>query len=426
MYNGEVIAVKKLHPLQGLDDKSFESEFRNLRGIHHENVVRLLGYCYALKMKFVTHNGELVRAKEMERVLCFEYMQGGSLDKHISEESCDLDWPTCYRIIKGTCEGLNHLHNARGKPIFHLDLKPANILLDENKTAKIGDLGLSRLITSTETHKTETVTGTQGYMPPEYTKDGFISMKFDVYSLGVIILKIMAGNIGYTRCNELPHEEFVELVTNSWKERLQGRSGSSSQEINILRLKACVDIALRCVRDDRKKRPSINDIVKELEQLESKIKEILLSSDQSKNLIGQQRSSADSNILAVDPTLELRFPFEPRKDISCCLQLTNLTEGSIAFNIKTNPTKYYTEPSKGIMPPCSKRYVLVTLPAQEEVPPSNMQCQDMFLVQSVHVGKELTSDDDITGDLFEKVMKDKVVDVVKLPIVYVARDQFTH
>jgi hypothetical protein len=60
------------------------------------------------------------------------------------------------------------------------------------------------------------------------------------------------------------------------------------------------------------------------------------------------------------------------------------------------------------------------------VPPSNMQCQDMFLVQSVHVGKELTSDDDITGDLFEKVMKDKVVDVVKLPIVYVARDQFTH
>jgi serine/threonine protein kinase len=50
-------------------------------------------------------------------------------------------------------------------------------------------------------------------MPPEYTKDGFISMKFDVYSLGVIILKIMAGNIGYTRCNELPHEEFVELVS---------------------------------------------------------------------------------------------------------------------------------------------------------------------------------------------------------------------
>ena len=78
------------------------------------------------------------------------------------------------------------------------------------------------------------------------------------------------------------------------------------------------------------------------------------------------------------------------------------------------------------MPPCSKRYVLVTLPAQEEVPPSNdMQCHDMFLVQSVHVSKELTSDDEITGDLFEEAMTEKVVDVVKLPIVYVARAQFT-
>lgn len=55
-----------------------------------------------------------------------------------------------------------------------------------------------------------------------------------------------------------------------------------------------------------------------------------------------------------------------------------------------------------------------------------MQCRDMFIVQSVNVGKELTSNDNITGDLLEKVMKDKVVDVVKLPIVFVARDQFTH
>lgn len=75
--------MKKLHPLH-LDDKEFDSEFRNLRGIHHENVVRLLGYCYAIREKYVTHNGGLHRAKETERVLCFEFMQGGSLDKHIS------------------------------------------------------------------------------------------------------------------------------------------------------------------------------------------------------------------------------------------------------------------------------------------------------------------------------------------------------
>jgi len=77
------------------------------------------------------------------------------------DESCDLDWPTSYKIIRGVCEGLNHLHTAKVKPIYHLDLKPANILLDKNMTAKIGDLGLSRLVASTETHRTEVVKGTQ-------------------------------------------------------------------------------------------------------------------------------------------------------------------------------------------------------------------------------------------------------------------------
>jgi interleukin-1 receptor-associated kinase 1 len=84
VYNGEEVAVKKLYQLHGLDDKVFDNEFRNLRNIHHENVVRLLGYCYELRYKFVKYNGNLVRAQEMERALCFEYMQGGSLDKHIS------------------------------------------------------------------------------------------------------------------------------------------------------------------------------------------------------------------------------------------------------------------------------------------------------------------------------------------------------
>ena len=78
-----------------------------------------------------------------------------------SDKSCDLDWSICYEIIKGTSVGLNHLHSAQGKPRYHLDLKPANILLDKNMTPKIADLGLSRLVASTETHKTEIAKGTQ-------------------------------------------------------------------------------------------------------------------------------------------------------------------------------------------------------------------------------------------------------------------------
>jgi serine/threonine protein kinase len=77
-----------------------------------------------------------------------------------AEEPCRLDWDMCYRIIKGVCEGLNHLHNGYKQSIFHLDLKPANILLDNNLIPKIGDFGLSRLFSTTETCTTTTPLGT--------------------------------------------------------------------------------------------------------------------------------------------------------------------------------------------------------------------------------------------------------------------------
>ena len=103
---------------------------------------------------------------------------------------------------------------------------------------------------------------------------------------------------------------------------------------------------------------------------------------------------------------------------STCLQLANMREGFIAFNIKTNKRKYYAQPSIGVMPTCSKRYIAVTLNAQEEAP-MNMQCHDMFVVQSARVNEALRSDE-ITTAFFEEGK----VDMMKMPIVYVAADQF--
>jgi pyruvate dehydrogenase phosphatase len=74
--------------------------------------------------------------------------------------SCGLDWHTCYLIIRGVCEGLNYLHNGSKDPIFHLDLKPANILLNKGMVPKIGDFGLSRLCPSAKTCTTIKIIGT--------------------------------------------------------------------------------------------------------------------------------------------------------------------------------------------------------------------------------------------------------------------------
>lgn len=131
--------------------------------------------------------------------------------------------------------------------------------------------------------------------------------------------------------------------------------------------------------------------------------------------------SRDTSILSVDPTLEMRFLFEPRKEVSCCLQLTNKTDDFIAFNVKINRTKYHTRPSRGTMPPCSKRYIAITLRAQAAAP-LNMQCHDMLLVECTRISLDLASDLVETDyqELFEVVMAD---DVVKLPIVYVTVEQ---
>ncbi|WVZ96313.1 hypothetical protein U9M48_041968 [Paspalum notatum var. saurae] len=307
VYNGEEIAVKRLHQLKGLDDRAFQNEVRNLWKVRHHNVVRLIGYCYDTHHKFVEHEGELVFAKEMERVLCFEYMQGGSLDQYISGDvSCDLDWPTCYKIINATCDGLNHLHNAQERPIFHLDLKPANILLDEDMMAKIAGFDISRQVDHTNIDvRTETRMGTMAYMPPEYKYNGRISKKFDVFSLGVTIINIMAGYAAFSRYSEMSQEQFSEFVAEKWKERLQGTS--TSQDIEIIQVETCAEIALRCVEDDPHRRPSIKEITNDLKELESEIVGMSRSSHWLKNLLARRKTKKKQGKRSNEPTSLLQY-----------------------------------------------------------------------------------------------------------------------
>ncbi|CAN6171445.1 unnamed protein product, partial [Urochloa humidicola] len=114
-----------------------------------------------------------------------------------------LDWNTRYAIIMGICKGLKYLHEELMDPIYHLDLKPENILLDENVVPKIADFGLSRFFREEKTQITGSTIGTRGYLPPEYIDRGTISNKFDIFSLGVIVIKIITGHQGYSKSAEM-------------------------------------------------------------------------------------------------------------------------------------------------------------------------------------------------------------------------------
>ncbi|MFS7996963.1 putative major sperm protein (MSP) [Helianthus anomalus] len=125
-------------------------------------------------------------------------------------------------------------------------------------------------------------------------------------------------------------------------------------------------------------------------------------------------------LLNVEP-VELKFPFELKKQISCSLQLSNKTENHVAFKVKTtNPKKYCVRPNTGVVLPRSTCDVIVTMQAQKEAPP-DMQCRDKFLLQSVVATPGIAAKD-ITPDMFSKA-PGRVVEECKLKVLYLPPPQ---
>lgn len=269
--HGVDVAVKILRRGSNpdLDFKQFQNEFYNLMKVKHENIVQFLGYCYDIETTRSECNGIIVRIEETHGALCFEYMHNGSLKNHLSDESSRLDWHTRYKIIKGTCEGLRYIHQTES--LLHLDLKPDNILLDQDMVPKIADFGLSKIFGDDLTRTTKSPLGTPGFQPPEFIDKGEISEKFDIFSLGVIIIKIVSGPEGYPKCQYMPSEEFIDQVKGNWRKRWQTSSIDSLLESAWCRqVETCTKIALlNCLEKDSQKRPHIVKIINMLNETET-------------------------------------------------------------------------------------------------------------------------------------------------------------
>lgn len=306
--NGEEIALKKLNHT-GLDDKEFTNEFNNIIRAHHQNIVQFVGYCYH-PGSWIMHNGQYIFAHEPIRILCFEYLHGGNLESLLSDEQpCRSDWQTCYKIIKGVSQGLNYLHNAHEESIYHLDLKPANVLLDNNMIPKIGDFGISRIFSSTKTITTATrMMGTMGFMPPEYINKQEISPKYDVFSLGAVIIQIMAGRQRYRDCGRFPNEKIIELVCEKWRKLHPTMSTHTWLEVQT-----CIEIALRCLEDDKDKRLTIKEIVGELNRIG--IETLSLSNEatnlQSKEALAYNHYNNSASIGVRENNNWFKAPAEP-------------------------------------------------------------------------------------------------------------------
>ncbi|XP_044410322.1 uncharacterized protein [Triticum aestivum] len=248
-----MVAVKRLSERFDIKEIKFNEEVSCLLNVKHKNIVRFLGYCSDTQGIMMNYEGKNVLADVRQRLLCFEYLAKGSLDKYITGPSCGLEWRKRYLIIKGVCEGLYYLHVKQR--IVHLDLKPANILLDDNMAPKIADFGLSRRFDEKQSRDfTSKLMGTLGYLAPEFLS-GEITFKLDIYSLGVIIIEILTGKKGY-------HD--VEDELDSWGDRLQNTLG----DIQLKQVRICAEIGIECTENDPAKRPDIEYIISRLNEKE--------------------------------------------------------------------------------------------------------------------------------------------------------------
>ncbi|KAF7077195.1 hypothetical protein CFC21_081772 [Triticum aestivum] len=407
--NGEIIAIKKLHSMPELNNQQFQKEYLNLATLQHQNIVRLLGYCHETRGEYIEFNGRTIFAENQHMALCFEYMCNGSLDNCLQDESSGHDWKTRYKIIKGICKGLKYLHEELNPPVYHLDLKPANILLDEQMNPKIADFGLSKFFGDERTRVSASAIGTIGYLPPEYINSSLVSNKLDVFSLGVIIIKTMTGRLGYSQSAEMPSEEFIDLVQEKWKNRIQGASTDDIDSCAEL-VKTCIKIALNCVDADRHKRPNIGDIIRELDETEimTQFSQALTIDTGSTSLDEQD----ESGFLEVHPH-QLRFPFFELNKAICPLLLSNSTEDNVAFRILSENHMEELSELSGVVPPRSTQTYWLVMKKQ---PPANTSEFAVTLESCIAHEDIADGDDQFLPEVLELTQGNKVHKVTLMAV----------
>ncbi|PIN03373.1 Serine/threonine protein kinase [Handroanthus impetiginosus] len=240
-------------------ESAFESELAFLSRLHHKHLVRLVGYC----------------EERDERLLVYEYMKNGALHDHLHdmnnvEKSSSVvnSWKMRIKISLDAARGIEYLHNYAVPPIIHRDIKSSNILLDENWTARVSDFGLSLLVPDSE--QPTKAAGTVGYIDPEYYGLNVLTAKTDVYGFGVVLLELLTGKRAIFKTDENAPTSVVEyavpaIMAGELDKILDRRVGPPEpNESEAVELVAYT--AMHCVHLEGKDRPTITDIVANLER----------------------------------------------------------------------------------------------------------------------------------------------------------------
>uniref|UniRef100_A0A8I6WJR1 Receptor kinase-like protein Xa21 n=1 Tax=Hordeum vulgare subsp. vulgare TaxID=112509 RepID=A0A8I6WJR1_HORVV len=280
------VAVKVFKLNQHGAPQTFIAECKALQHIRHRNIVKVITAC---------STNDLV-GNEF-KALVFVYMANGSLENRLHKQCGDLSLGAVICISVDIASALDYLHNECIPPIVHCDMKPSNILFDEDDIAHVSDFGLARLICSCSSGVQSSATsifgprGTIGYIPPEYGLASEISTEGDVYSYGIVLLEMLTRKqptheeFGYgftlhkyveaslSQIEDILHPSLTSEMGGehvNHMPHMQGHKAFTQKNICALRL---LKLGLLCSAESSKDRPTMHDVYSEV----TKVKEDFLS-----------------------------------------------------------------------------------------------------------------------------------------------------
>ncbi|GKV38587.1 hypothetical protein SLEP1_g46477 [Rubroshorea leprosula] len=238
--------------------ESFDIECELLRNIRHRNLIKIITSC----------------CNENFKALVLEFMPNGTLEKWLYSDVCCLNILQRLNIMIDVASALEYLHHGHSVPIIHCDLKPSNVLLDEDMVAHVGDFGLAKLLGEGESKMQTLQIATLGYMAPEYGSMGMVSTKGDVYSFGILVMETFTRRkptdkmfTGEMNLKVWVNESLLHLGTEVVDASLMEEGEHFIAKANCV--SSILEVALSCCAEAPKVRRNMMDVATMLKKIKN-------------------------------------------------------------------------------------------------------------------------------------------------------------
>ncbi|CAI9093636.1 OLC1v1029185C1 [Oldenlandia corymbosa var. corymbosa] len=263
--DGRSIAVKVFHFQIAKAFESFDVECEVFRNVRHRNIVKVIGSC----------------SNHDFQALVLQYMSNGNLETWLYSNNHFLSILQRLNIMIDVASALHYLHHEYTTLVIHCDLKPSNVLLDEDMVAHVSDFGIAKMLSKEESMALTKTFATIGYIAPEYGSEGRISRRCDVYSYGIMLMEV------FTR--KRPNDEMfteklniIAWVKNAVSDSILGVIDANlltSTEEHFAQKLECIssimELALKCVCETPKDRVSMAEVVPCLNKIKLKFLQYL-------------------------------------------------------------------------------------------------------------------------------------------------------